>query len=60
MFISVRMLNKNAMLKVPLTPDMIFGMCNIWVVLRRNVLFIVKLSYDVIRPIFEAKKTKEN
>jgi hypothetical protein len=54
------MLNKNAMLKVPLTPDMIFGMCNIWVVLRRNVLFIVKLSYDVIRPIFEAKKTKEN
>ncbi len=27
-------------LKVQLTPNMIFGMCNIWVILRRNVIYL--------------------
>jgi hypothetical protein len=58
-------------LRVQLTPNMNFGMGNIWVILRRNVMYLYSKKphlgqlfhcqssrYDVIRWIF-GKKTKE-
>ena len=55
-----------------LTPNIIFGMCNIWVILRRNVmylysknlilinLFTVKVPDMMSLGEFLVQKTKEN
>ena len=58
--------------KVRLTPNMIFGMCNIWVIRRRNVIYLYSKKphldqrfhcqssrYAVIRWIFGTKKQRK-
>ena len=55
---------KHALIKVGLTPNRIFGLCDIWVIiLRRNVMylkFIVKIHLMTLYPETDSEKVDEN
>jgi hypothetical protein len=53
---------KHALIKVGLTPNRIFGLCDIWVIiLRRNVMYLYSKNSpnDIISGSFDGEKVDE-
>jgi hypothetical protein len=53
---------KHALIKVGLTPNIIFGLCDIWVIiLRRNVMYLYSKNSpnDIISGSFDSENVDE-